>query len=84
MVQKETYVVSVTDRYMLTIPSELRRKYKIKKGSKLILKDAGIGIMIVPVKPFEELFGVDKEHQDKLIEAIKGLNREHREEAREE
>ena len=78
---KETHVVSVTERYMITIPSQLRRKYKIKKGSKLILKDTGNEIIIVPVKPFEELFGIDKQYQDKLIEAIKELDREHREEA---
>lgn len=84
MVSKESYVVSVTERYMLTIPSELRRKYKIRKGSKLILKDTENGILIMPVKPFEELFGIDKEHRDKFIEAIKELDQEHRKEAQEE
>jgi len=78
---KETYVVIATDRYMITIPSQLRRKYKIKKGSKLILKDTGNEIIIVPIKSFEELFGIDRRYQDKLIEAIKELDREHREEA---
>lgn len=84
MVSKESYVVSVTERYMLTIPSELRRKYKIRKGSKLILKDTEKGILIMPAKPFEELFGIDKEHRDKFIEAIKELDQEHRKEAQEE
>ncbi|MHA1595185.1 MAG: AbrB/MazE/SpoVT family DNA-binding domain-containing protein [Candidatus Baldrarchaeia archaeon] len=77
----EEYVVSVTNRYMITIPARLRRKYGIEKGAKLLIRDVGNGILIVPPKSFEEMFGIDKNHKEVLLEAIKELDREHREEA---
>ncbi|MEM3088702.1 MAG: AbrB/MazE/SpoVT family DNA-binding domain-containing protein, partial [Candidatus Bathyarchaeia archaeon] len=52
---------TVTSKGTVTIPAEVRRKYGIRKGSKVEFIETEEGILIVPIPRFEELFGVDRE-----------------------
>jgi len=49
--------VKVTRKGQVTI--EQRRKYSIRQGMKLIVKDPPQGILLSPVTPLENLDGVD-------------------------
>ena len=51
--------VKVTRKGQVTIPIEQRRKYSIRQGMKLIVKDSPQGILLSPVTPLENLAGVD-------------------------
>ncbi len=51
--------VLVTRKGQVTIPVSKRRKYGIKEGMRVLVKDSGDGIVISPVTPIEELAGVD-------------------------
>jgi len=53
------YTSTVTEKGMITIPADIRRKYAIKKGSKVRLIEQANGILIVPIPRFEDLFGID-------------------------
>jgi len=44
---------------MITLPADIRRKYSIKRGSKVTLIEEKKGILIVPIPKFEDLFGID-------------------------
>jgi antitoxin PrlF len=52
-------IVKVTRKGQVTIPIEQRRKYSIKRGMKLLVKDSPQGILLRPVTPLEDLAGVD-------------------------
>jgi AbrB family looped-hinge helix DNA binding protein len=54
-------VVKVTRRGQTTIPIKLREKYGIKEGDRLLIEDAGEGLMIKVIPRLEELAGVDAE-----------------------
>lgn len=53
--------VTVTERGMATIPARVRRKYKIKPGTKLKVVEGKGGVTLVPIPRFEDLYGVDGE-----------------------
>ena len=56
MVIKE--VVKVNSRGMITIPSELRKKYKISDGTEIaVIEDEG-RISIIPLRDIENLRGM--------------------------
>jgi AbrB family looped-hinge helix DNA binding protein len=74
---------TVTSKSMVTIPSSIRRKYKIKEGDKVQFVEIDGTIMMIPVKNLTEMHGMFRESAKALIEGIRELNREHREEARE-
>ncbi len=47
--------VTITNRGMITIPAEFRKKYKLKDGNKVfIIEDEG-SLKIIPIKSEEEL-----------------------------
>ncbi len=52
-------IVKVTRKGQVTIPVEQRRKYSIKQGMRLLVKDSDQGILLSPVTPLEELAGID-------------------------
>jgi len=64
---------------MVTIPSEIARRYGIKKSTKLEVIDTGKGILLIPIVPFEELFGVDSVELGREI--IEEIHEERRREA---
>lgn len=77
-----SYIATVTSKSMVTIPSEIRKKYKIKEGMKVKFVESPSGVLMIPIPQFDELRGIDRQHSDLLIQAIKELELEHREEAR--
>jgi len=51
--------VKVTRKGQITIPTNYRKKYKIRQGQKVVFKDAGGKLIIEPIIPIEDLAGVD-------------------------
>ncbi len=66
----------------MTVPSKLRQKYGIREGSKVCLIEKESGVLLVPVTDISSLFGMGARHKDKILEAVRELEREHDEEAR--
>ena len=50
----------VTTKGQIVIPSKIRRKYNIKKGTKLFIEENGTEIILKPVTPeyIEKLVGI--------------------------
>jgi bifunctional DNA-binding transcriptional regulator/antitoxin component of YhaV-PrlF toxin-antitoxin module len=76
-----SYIATVTSKSMVTIPSGIRKKYKIREGMKIKFVETEIGVLMIPLPKLEELRGIDRQHADGIIEAIKELELEHREES---
>lgn len=74
---------TVTSKSMVTIPSSIRRRYKIKEGDKVQFVEVDGAVMMIPVKSLAEMHGMFRESAKSLVEGIRELNREHRKEARE-
>ena len=51
--------VLVTRKGQVTVPVELRRKYKIVEGMKLTVEDSPSGIVFKVIPKIEDLAGVD-------------------------
>jgi AbrB family looped-hinge helix DNA binding protein len=51
--------VLVTRKGQVTIPVEHRKKFGIREGMRVVVKDAGDGILIKPIIPLQDLAGVD-------------------------
>jgi len=66
--------VLVTRKGQVTIPIELRRKYKIKEGMKIIFEDSTSGIILKVIPRLQDLIGADAEKAD-LQETIKILDK---------
>ena len=66
--------VLVTRKGQVTVPIELRRKYKIEKGMKIIFEDSASGIVLKVVPRFQDLIGADAGKID-LKEAVKMLDK---------
>lgn len=68
-------LIKVKRHYQLTLPAELRKKFKIAEGDYLRVEDKGEGILIKPVKvidPDQEYF-FTKEWQKGEAEADKDI-----------
>lgn len=52
-------MVKVTRKGQVTIPLEQRKKYSIREGMRLLVRDSPQGILLSPVTPLEDLAGVD-------------------------
>ncbi len=70
------YEVVVTRKGQTTIPSELRRKYKIMKGTRLIVIDTGEGILFKPTLNTADLAGsgskyANPEEMKKLLDKLR-------------
>ncbi len=75
-------VATITSKSMVTIPSRIRRKYGLHQGSKVAFVEIEEGIFFVPVNTLGELRGAAGTDSSLLFEAVRELEREHREEAR--
>jgi AbrB family looped-hinge helix DNA binding protein len=75
---------TITEKGTVTIPAEVRKKYKLRKGSRVKFIETDEGILLVPVIPLEELFGTDKNVKKIVHQMIKELQEERRREASEE
>jgi AbrB family looped-hinge helix DNA binding protein len=76
-----SHLATVTSKSMVTIPAAIRRKYKLRQGAKVAFVEADDTIVLIPVPPLHELFGIDRAHRAVLLQAIRELHAEHRQEA---
>ena len=67
---------TITEKGTVTIPAEIRRKYKLKKGSRVKFIETDEGILLVPIIPLENLFGVDREAKETAYQMIRELQEE--------
>ena len=81
MVMTET--ATVTSKSMINIPASIRKKYGIKAGDKVVFLETDQGVVLVRVPPLMELFGSGDADKEKLIQAVRELEAEHRREAAE-
>jgi len=77
-----SYLATLSKKGLMTIPSELRRKYGLKEGDKIRIIDREGIILMVPITDIKVLYGLGAEHKEKLLEAVKELEEEHDEEAK--
>lgn len=75
---------TITEKGTVTIPAEIRKKYKLRKGSRLEFIETDEGVLLVPAIPLEDLFGADKDIKETVYQMIKELQEERRREASEE
>ncbi|HYB02957.1 MAG TPA: AbrB/MazE/SpoVT family DNA-binding domain-containing protein [Nitrososphaerales archaeon] len=62
---------TVTEKGTVTIPAEIRRKYKLKTGSKVRFVETEHGALLLPAPSMEELIGIlSKELGYKIIREI--------------
>ena len=52
-------IVLVTRKGQVTIPVRKRKRYGIREGMRVLVKDGPDGILIKPLTPIEDLAGVD-------------------------
>jgi len=52
-------IVLVTRKGQVTIPISKRKKYGIREGMRVLIKDSNEGILITPIAPIEDLAGID-------------------------
>jgi AbrB family looped-hinge helix DNA binding protein len=76
-----TESATVTSKSMINIPAAIRKKYGIKEGDKVVFLETDQGLMLIRVPPLKELFGSGRDHRDKLIQAVRELEAEHRQES---
>ena len=64
----------VTRKGQVTVPVELRRKYRINQGVKVFFEDSASGIVLKVIPKFQDLIGVDAEKAD-LEQTLKKLDK---------
>ena len=75
---------TITEKGTVTVPSEIRKKYRLKKGSRVEFVETDEGVLLVPVVPLENLFGADRDQKETVYQMIRELQEERRREASEE
>ncbi len=75
---------TITEKGTVTIPVEIRKKYMLRKGSRVEFIETDEGVLLVPAIPLEELFGADKDVKETVYQMIRELQEERRKEASEE
>jgi AbrB family looped-hinge helix DNA binding protein len=73
---KNDLTYTITEKGTVTIPAEIRRKYGLKKGSRVKFIETDGGILLVPIIPLEDLFGVDREVKATVYQMIRELQEE--------
>jgi bifunctional DNA-binding transcriptional regulator/antitoxin component of YhaV-PrlF toxin-antitoxin module len=69
---------------MVTIQADIRKKYKLRKGSCVKFVETNEGILLFPIIPLEDLFGIDRNAKEAVYQMIRELQEERRREASEE
>jgi bifunctional DNA-binding transcriptional regulator/antitoxin component of YhaV-PrlF toxin-antitoxin module len=69
---------------MVNIPARIRRKYGFNKGTKVLFVEQDGSVLMIPLMSLREMRGLGRDHAEQIIESIKELEAEHREEARNE
>ena len=75
---------TITEKGTVTIPAEIREKYRLGKGSRVEFVETDEGVLLVPVIPLEDLFGADKTATETVHQMVRELQEERRKEASEE
>jgi AbrB family looped-hinge helix DNA binding protein len=75
---------TVTSKSMVNIPARIRRKYGFNKGTKVLFVEQDGSVLMIPLMSLREMRGLGRDHAEQIIESIKELEAEHREEARNE
>jgi AbrB family looped-hinge helix DNA binding protein len=75
-------VATITSKSMVTIPSRVRKKYRLFEGRKVEFVEVEEGLFLIPVKSLRELRGAGKHRSEALLSAVTELEKEHRDEAR--
>jgi len=75
---------TITEKGTVTIPAEIRKKYRLRKGPRVEFVETDEGVLLVPGFPLEDLFGADKAIKETVYQVIKELQEEKRKEASEE
>jgi AbrB family looped-hinge helix DNA binding protein len=75
---------TVTEKGTVSIPSHIRKKHRLEKGAKVEFMDTKEGIIMVPVVPIEDLFGVDASRKKLIREMIREIHDDRRREASED
>ncbi|MEM2156824.1 MAG: AbrB/MazE/SpoVT family DNA-binding domain-containing protein [Candidatus Jordarchaeales archaeon] len=70
---------TVTGKWMITIPKEVRESLGIKRGMKVKFVRVGEGFLIVPVKPLRDSFGDGGEAMNRVACEIAEERRRERE-----
>ena len=78
-----SYTAKVTSKSMVTIPAKIMKKHGIKEGMRIKFIESETGILMIPIPRLEDLRGIDSQYAALIIEGIRELEAEHREEARE-
>jgi AbrB family looped-hinge helix DNA binding protein len=82
MVGSLTY--TITEKGTVSIPSNIRNKYGLRRGAKVEFIDTEEGIVIVPVTPIRALFGADKTRKKLVRDMVREIHEERRREASED
>ena len=69
---------TISEKGTITIPAEIRKKYKLRKGSRVKFIETDGGILLVPIVPLEDLFGIDKNAKETVYQMIRELQEERR------
>jgi len=75
---------TVTEKGTVTIPAEIRRKYGLRKGSRVKFVETEEGVLLVPIISLRNLFGVDRDKRELVHQMLKELQEERVREASEE
>jgi AbrB family looped-hinge helix DNA binding protein len=75
---------TITEKGTVSIPSHIRNKYRLRKGSKVEFIDSEEGIIIVPILPIEELSSADKTRKKLVRDMIREIHEERKREASED
>ena len=67
---------TITEKGTVTVPAEIGRKLGLGKGSQIDFVETDEGILIVPVFPFEELRGADRNRKKIVYQMIREIQRE--------
>ena len=67
---------TITEKGTVTVPAEIRRKLGLAKGSQVDFVETDEGVLIVPVLPFEELRGIDRNRRKLVNQMIREIQRE--------
>lgn len=51
-------IVTISPKYQIVIPKEIREKLKLKPGQKLQISEFGGSIRYSPVKKIDEIYGI--------------------------
>jgi len=77
-----SYLATLSKKGLMTIPTEIRRKYGLKDGDRVRIIDQGGVLMIIPLTDIKTLYGLGAEHKEELLIGIRELEEEHDEEAK--